>query len=122
MQVGADFVRRWDEAELVAARHLVAQFRTGDDLRDAFRQLIATNSVDAFAMYHELDYFEQLGALEELGAVPFDLVRLLLGPRLIERWELWKPSLDMLGNDAYPMFTALATKMRGSIAAAHALT
>lgn len=115
VQVGADFVRRWDEAELVAARHLVAQFQTGEELRDAFRQLIAANSVDAYAMYHELDYFEQLGALEELGAVPFDLVRLLLGRRLVERWELWKPSLDMLGTDAYPMFTALVEKMRDSL-------
>jgi hypothetical protein len=120
VQVGADFVRRWDEAELVAARHLVAQFRTGDELRDAFRRLIETNSVDAFAMYHELDYFEQLGALEELGAVPFDLVRLLLGRRLIERWELWKPSLDMLGSDAYPMFTTLVKKMRSSLGTAPA--
>jgi len=117
-QIGADFVRRWDESDLVAARHLISQYDSGDALRDAFRDLIAANSVDAYAMYHELDYFEQMGALEELGAVPFDLVRLLLGKRLVERWELWQPSLEMLGRDAYPMFTALVTKMRGAIATA----
>src|SRR5262245_50807825 len=114
-QVGAEFVRRWDEAELVAARRLVAQFHDGEELRDAFQRLITANSVDAYVMYHELDYFEQLGALEEYGAVPFDLVRLLLGQRLVERWELWKPSLEMLGTNAYPMFEALVTKMRRSL-------
>lgn len=112
-QVAADFVRRWDEDDLVAARRLVAQFKNGDELRDAFQRYITTNSVDAYVLYHELDYFEQLGALEELGAVSFDLIKLLLGNRLVERWELWKPSLDMMGHDSYPMFEALAAKLRG---------
>jgi len=115
-QVAADFVRRWDEEELVAARRLVAQFDDGEQLRDAFQRFVASNSVDAYVLYRELDYFEQLGALEELGAVPFDLVKLLLGRRLVERWELWKPSLEMFGPDAYPMFDALVTKMRRALA------
>ena len=72
-QVAADFVRRWDEEELVTARRLVAQFDDGEQLRDAFQWFVSSNSVDAYVLYRELDYFEQLGALEELGAVPFDL-------------------------------------------------
>ncbi len=111
-QVAVDFLRRWDEADLVEARRLVARYRTPEELRDAFRDFIATNSVDAYVLYRELDYFEQLGALEALGTVHLDLVRLLLGPRLVERWELWKPSIDMMGTDVYPMFEALVTKMR----------
>ena len=111
-QVAVDFLRRWDEDELVEARRLVATFRDGDELRDAFQRFIRTNSVDAYVLYRELDYFEQLGALEQLGAVHFDLVRLLLGQRLVERWELWKPSLELLGAGTYPMFEALVDKMR----------
>ena len=116
-QVGAEFVRRWDEAPLVETRRLVAGFKTKEDLKAAFLQYVHANAVEAYVLYRELDYFEQLGALERVGAVNFELVRLLLGRRLIERWEMWKPSIDTLGEDVYPMFEALVGKMRTSLAA-----
>ena len=56
-------------------------------------------------MYRELDYFEQLAALEHVGAFDFELIKLLLGRTLIDRWEMWKPSIDaMRGTGGYPMF------------------
>jgi hypothetical protein len=61
-------------------------------------------------LYRELDYFEQLGALEKHGAVDFEMIRTLLGRRLIDRWELWQPAIG--GGQAYPMFDRLVTKMR----------
>jgi hypothetical protein len=114
-QVAVDFLRRWDEDDLVEARRLVAQFKTPDELRDAFAGYIASNSVDAYVLYRELDYFEQLGALESLGAVHLDLVKLLLGHRLIERWELWRPSIEMMGTSVYPMFESLVGKLRAEL-------
>jgi hypothetical protein len=117
-QVAVDFLRRWDEPELVETRRLVAQYRSPEALRDAFEGYIASNSVDAYVLYRELDYFEQLGALEALGAVHLDLVQMLLGRGLVERWEMWKPSIDMMGKDVYPMFEALATKMRRELSRA----
>jgi hypothetical protein len=114
-QIAADFVRRWDEDALVETRRLVAQFKTKEDLRDAFQRYIAGNSPEAYVLYRELDYFEQLGALEQVGAVNFDLLQLLLGHRLIERWEMWKPSIDAMGANIYPMFEALVVKMQRSL-------
>jgi hypothetical protein len=49
-----------------------------------------------------------------VGAFDFDLIKLLLGDRLIQRWELWKPSIDAMGEDVYPMFAALVAKLRRS--------
>jgi hypothetical protein len=41
------------------------------------------------------------------------LIRDLLGHRLIERWELWLPSIDAMGGrSVYPMFSGLVEKMR----------
>ena len=115
-QTAADFLRRWDEADLVETRRLVARFETSEDLCAAFQRYIAENSIEAYVLYRELDYFEQLGALERLGAVHFDLVQLLLGRRLLDRWEMWKPSIDAIGGEGvYPMFSALVTKMRRAI-------
>jgi hypothetical protein len=116
-QVGADFVRRWDEAPLVETRRLVAGFGTREELRAAFLHYVETNAPEAYVLFRELDYYEQLGALERVGAVNFELVRLLLGRRLIERWEMWEPSIDALGENVYPMFEALVAKMRTALTA-----
>jgi hypothetical protein len=113
--MAAEFVRRWDENDLVEARHLIAQYRTPEQLRDALVGFIDTNSVQAFVLFRELDFFEQLAALEEIGAFDFELIRLLLGRRLVERWEMWKPSIDAMGPGVYPMFGSLAQRMRTAL-------
>jgi hypothetical protein len=115
-QIAADFLRRWDEPELVETRRLVAQFDTNEELAAAFQDYVRANSESAYVLFRELDYFEQLGALEQVGAFRFELIQLLLGRRLVERWELWKPSIDTLGDNTYPMFGALAAKMARSLA------
>ena len=115
-QITADFVRRWDEDGLVEARRLAAQFKTKEDLSVAFQRFIDANAPEAFVLYRELDYFEQLGALEQVGAINFDVLRLLLGPRLIDRWEMWQPSIEAMPGD-YPMFRALVDKMRTTLGA-----
>jgi hypothetical protein len=114
--VAAEFFRRWDEGPLVETRRLVAQFETGDALRDAMTGFIAENADQAYVLYRELDYFEQLGALEQHGGFDFELIKTLLGRRLIDRWELWQPSIDALGGSAvYPMFESLVIKMRAAM-------
>ena len=116
-QIATDFIRRWDEADLVETRRLVAQLGTKEELAAAFQDFIRTNSMSAYVLYRELDYFEQLGALESVGAFHFDLIKLLLGRRLIDRWNLWKPSIDAMGgDDVYPMFAALVAKLELSLA------
>ena len=108
-----EFFRRWNESSLEQTRQLVAQFETGEALRDGLVQFVAENSDKAFILYRELDYFEQLGTLEKFGGFDFDLIRSLLGRRLIDRWELWRPSIEELGGVAvYPMFERLVNKMR----------
>lgn len=112
-QIAADFFRRWNEDSLVETRRLVATFETREELRDAFQAFIASNADEAYVLYRELDYFEQLAALEHVGAFDFELIKLLLGRTLIERWEMWKPSIDtMRGAGGYPMFENLVAKMK----------
>ena len=112
-EAAGEFFRRWNEGPLEETRQLVSRFDSGEALRAALVQYIAQNSDKAFVLYRELDYFEQLGALEKHGGFDFDLIRSLLGRRLVARWELWRPSIDALGGPAaYPMFARLVTKMR----------
>src|SRR5258708_2772280 len=92
-----DFFRRWNEGPLVETRQ---------DARSTAGRVDAVHC-------GELGYFEQLGALEKHGGFDFELIRALLGRRLIDRWEMWQPSIDAIGGkDAYPMVERLVTQMR----------
>ena len=65
-------------------------------------RFIAENSVQAYVLYRELDYFEQLGALEKHGGFDFELIKTLLGRRLIDRWEMWQPTIEAIGGGRLP--------------------
>jgi hypothetical protein len=115
--MAADFFRRWDEDELVEARRLVDQFEDGRALSEAFRRYRASNAPEAYVIYRELDFFEQLAAFEQQGAIDFELIELMLGRTLVERWEMWKPTVDTMERDhPYPNFEALVAKMRVALA------
>jgi hypothetical protein len=112
-QMAAEFFRRWNEESLVEARRLVGRFKSADELRDAFAAYVESDAPEAYVLYRELDYFEQLAALERLGAFDLQLVKLLLGRTLIERWELWRPAVHAAhGPGVYPLFEGLVAKLR----------
>jgi hypothetical protein len=114
-ETAVEFFRRWNEAPLEETRRLVAQFETREALRDAMVRFIAENSERAYVLYRELDYFEQLGALEKYGGFDLELIRSLLGRRLVDRWEMWQPTIDELGGpSSYPMFDQLVAKLRSA--------
>jgi hypothetical protein len=112
-EMAAEFFRRWNEEGLVEARRLVGRFRSGDELAGAYRRWVAEDAPEAYVAFRELDYFEQLAALERIGAFDLELVRLLLGPTLVARWELWRPAVEAAhGRNVYPLFAELAAKLR----------
>ncbi len=115
-QMAAEFFRRWNDDALVEARRLLTRFETPEELKVAFQAYVAADAPEAYVLYRELDYFEQLAALESRGAFDFELIKLLLGRTLIARWELWRPAItDVHGVGVYPLFEALAAKMRIAI-------
>jgi hypothetical protein len=112
-QMAAEFFRRWDEESLVDARRLVGAFAGPDELAEAFARHVADNAPEAYVLYRELDFFEQLAALERSGAFDIELIRLMVGSMLVERWKLWEPALRAThGVEAYPLFRSLAERMR----------
>jgi hypothetical protein len=120
-ELGADFIRRWNEDNLVEARRLANGFESKEALRDAFGNYAARNAPETYILMRELDYFEQLGALEHEGTIDFKMIELLAGPTMLDRWDLWEPTIRNLPRDrAYPMFEALASKLRKSRSRVHA--
>jgi hypothetical protein len=112
-QMAAEFMRRWNEDALVESRRLVARYKSADELREAFQEFVAADAPETYVLYRELDFYEQLGALEQLGAFDLELIKLLLGRRLVERWDMWKPAIETAhGPGVYPSFERLARKLR----------
>ncbi len=112
-QTAVEFFRRWDEDALVEARRMVARYSSAEELRDAFTGYVAANAPEAYVLYRELDFFEQLAALESQEAFDLELVKQLLGRTLIDRWELWRPALHAAYEPGvYPSFEALVAKLR----------
>ena len=72
--------------------------------------------MSAYVLQRELDFYEQLGALDHVGAFDHDLIVLLIGNSLVQRWERWRPTVDAMGPDAYPMFRTLAMRLQASSA------
>jgi hypothetical protein len=115
-QMAAEFFRRWDEGSLEEARRLFARFKSAEELRDAFVAYVAADAPEAYVLYRELDFFEQLAALESQGAFDLELVKVLLGRTLIERWERWSPALHQAhGPGVYPLFEGLVGKLRRAL-------
>jgi hypothetical protein len=111
--MAAEFFRRWNEGALVEARRMADRLRSAGRLSEAFAGYVAADSPEAYVLYRELDYFEQLAALEHQGAFDLELIRLLIGRMLVDRWEMWRPALHRAhGPGVYPMFESLAEKLR----------
>jgi hypothetical protein len=92
---------------------MVRRFQSPEELRKAFAAYVAADAPEAYVLYRELDYFEQLAALERQEAFDFELIKLLLGRTLIDRWEMWRPAIEQVhGPDAYPLFKGLVEKLR----------
>jgi hypothetical protein len=114
--MAAEFFRRWSDDALDEARRLVSRFKSSDELRDAFASYTATDAAEAYVLYRELDYFEQLAALERQGAISLELIKLLLGRTLVDRWEMWRPALHQAhGPGTYPLFEDLARRLERTL-------
>jgi hypothetical protein len=116
--VAAEFFRRWSDGPMVESRRLVASYGSPEELRDAFLRHVVANDVEAYVLYRELDYFEQLSAIEEHGGFDFGIIETLLGEALVDRYDRWRPSIDAIdarsGRSVYPCFARLAEKMRAA--------
>jgi hypothetical protein len=92
---------------------MVGRFQSPEALREAYVTWVAADAPEAYVLYRELDFFEQLAALESRGAFDLELIRMLLGRTLVERWDLWGPALEAAhGGGVYTMFQGLAEKLR----------
>ena len=76
--VMAEFSRRWDGAEMIQSRRLLAQY--GTHLKDWVEYYEAhPERVERYQLLRVPNYFEDLSVMESAGAIPFDMIQQSLG-------------------------------------------
>src|SRR5438067_12236908 len=90
-QMAAEFFRRWSEPELVEARRLVGRFRSPEELRDAFAAYVAASAPEGLRALSRARLLRAAG--QSRSAFDHELIRLMLGRTLIERWQMWRLAL-----------------------------
>jgi len=58
---------------------MVARFEPTEEPRDAFTAYVVSDAPEAYVLCRELDYFEQVAALESQGGCDLRRIKLLLG-------------------------------------------
>ncbi|MGD0312488.1 MAG: hypothetical protein ABSC90_08495 [Acidimicrobiales bacterium] len=115
-EAAARMSSRWEADEYVDARDKIESYADDQDLRDAFLQSMSSRSVDRHLFLRELSFLEELGAMEKLGAISLRWVEETMGDLVLDRWDLWWPSIDALRaqqEDVYGNFQLLTEKLRG---------
>jgi hypothetical protein len=121
----ADLGTRWSGERLEAARMIVGDYETDEELRDAVRVARddPNDSAPWYTMMREADFFEDMGVLARLNAVDFRLLRVSLGSVVAYRWQAWRLAIlemrerDQEANEgpprdlAYSEFEQLAYRM-----------
>ncbi len=114
----ADLSRRWDAPLLVESRVVSTRY---DQDRERFRRriefLYEEQTEELFVLERIPNFFEDLGVLEDQGAISEEMVWMSLGRTICETWDRWEPAVSFLREkfaDArvYENFEALARRMQ----------
>jgi hypothetical protein len=84
-------------------------------VREARRSREAQMAAEFFRRWNEDALVETRRMVREFKSPDelCELIKLLLGRTLIERWEMWRPAIHRAhGPGTYPMFESLAEKLR----------
>jgi hypothetical protein len=112
---------RWDSQEYIEARKHIDAYEDTMALRDAFALAMTDRTSDErYVFLRELGFFEELGAMEKLGAISLRWIDETMHDLVLDRWELWHPSIEELRKDlpqeegVYKNFELLIGKLGGN--------
>jgi hypothetical protein len=93
---------RWEDQAYVEAREQIDTYTDNQALRDALVLSMTNRTPDRHPLLRELSFFEELGAMEKLGAISLHWLDETMRDLVIERWKLWEPSIQELRKDLDP--------------------
>ena len=117
VQVIADLGRRWDDAQLAAARRKQLEYLSVP-LSRKVEQWLADPDTDSETMLLLLrvpNFFEDLAVMVESGSLDLRLVSKVFRTIAFRQWQYWEPSIriirDRHGPGAYAQFEALVRQL-----------
>jgi hypothetical protein len=95
-EAAARMSSRWESSEYVEARVRIDQFLDDKQLRDALLIAMKNRSPDRHLLLRELSFFEELGAMEKLGAISLRWIDETMKDLVVARWALWESTITEL--------------------------
>ena len=118
VQVIADLGRRWDDAQLAAARKKQLGYPSVP-LSRKVEQWLAHPDTDSEAMLLLLrvpNFFEDLAVMVESGSLDLRLVGKVFKGIALAHWQYWEPSIRIIRDyrepDAYAQFETLVRQLQ----------
>ncbi len=118
-EAAARMSSRWESRELVEARNKIDKYESDVALRDGLLSAMRSRSEERELLLRELSFFEELGAMEKLGAISLRWVDETMRDLVVARWSLWERTIDALRGEnpqekgVYANFETLVAHLRG---------
>lgn len=94
------FIQRWSSEEFIETRRRVNAFQTRQELADAFLAASDSDSLDYYTFQRELDFFEDLSALQMQDGVSLFWIQRVFGNLINTRWQTWEQAVTDLREQA----------------------
>jgi hypothetical protein len=104
-EMAARLSEKWESKEFADARAKVDSFKTEDEFLAAMLPAIQKPDektdndgadADRALLRRELTYFEEIAALELMGAISIQWIDKMMKQRVLDRWEVWWPIIERL--------------------------
>lgn len=91
-ETAARLSERWDSQAFADARAKVDSFTNLED----FLAAVQADGPGRVLLLRELTYFEEMAAIEVMGAISLRWIDILMRERVLDRWEVWEPVIKQL--------------------------
>jgi hypothetical protein len=118
-ETAARMSSRWEMPDYVEARIQIDSYADNLALREALLESIKNRTRDRHLLLRELSFFEELGAMEKMGAINLQWIEETMKDLVLARWDLWEATVVALRADSpkdqsiYGNFQLLVDKLQG---------
>ena len=106
---------RWHDPVVAEVRRSLEKNETTPEVfSERYKRALDDHSQDLYDLRKFADFFEDFGTLASLDCLDLELINTLLGPTVIDFWDMWAPAIesDPKRDGLYENWEHLAEELR----------